>query len=197
MNKYNDFIFRIYSQPQTIFTIDEIAQLIPAVTNESMRDRLYYFSKTGKLQRLHHGIYAKEGYNSFELANKIYSPSYISLETVLLKEGVIFQYYETIFAVSYLTRAITVHKQNIQYRQIRKDILVNKEGIEEKTGFFIASCERAFLDAVYIYKDYHFDNLGGLDWGKIESLKKIYKSKTLEKRVREYYEIYKDEHVTH
>ena len=188
----DDLILQLYSRPESVFTVDEIAQLFPNISFKSLRDRLYYFTKIGKLKRPHQGIYAKKEYNSFELANKIYKPSYISLETVLLKEGVIFQYYETIFLVSYLTRTIKVNSTDIQYRQIKAEVLTNLQGIEQKTGYFIASLERAFLDAVYIYKNYHFDNLGAINWDKIEDLKKIYKSQVFSNRIGEYYKIYQE-----
>ncbi len=181
-----DLILQLYSRPETVFSFSEITQLFPVISCESLRNRLYYFTKVGKLQRLHQGIYAKKEYNPFELANKIYKPSYVSLETVLAKGGVIFQHYETIFLVSYLTRTIRVNSIGIQYRQIKRDILTNTRGIEQKTGHFIATLERAFLDAVYIYKNYHFDNLGTIDWEKVESLKTIYNSKAFEKRVEGY-----------
>ena len=118
MNK--DFILHLYSRPQTIFTLDEIAQFFPNLSSESIRNRLYYFTKAGKLKRLHMGIYAKEEYNPLELVNKLYTPSYISLETVLAKGGAVFQYYETIFAVSYVTREaplndITVPRHRISF----------------------------------------------------------------------------------
>lgn len=190
----NNIILQLYSRPQTIFSLDEVSQLFPDLTYESIRDRLYYFTKVGKLKRLHQGIYAKEGYNPLELANKLYKPSYISLETVLAKGNVVFQYYETIFAVSYLTRTVEASDISIQYRQIKGEILTNTEGIEQKEGYFIATLERAFLDAVYIYKNYHFDNLGAIDWKKVESLKKIYKNKAFEKRVEEYYKDYREDY---
>ena len=193
----NDLILQLYSRPESVFTVDEIAQLIPAITYKSLRDRLYYFTKIGKLKRLHHGIYAKKEYNPFELANRVYKPSYISLETELAKGGVVFQHYETLFLVSYLTRTIKVNSTGIQYRQIKGVVLTNTQGIEQKIGYFIATLERAFLDAVYIYKNYHFDNLAALDWEKVESHKKIYKSKVFEKRVGEYYKIYQEEYGKH
>lgn len=99
----------------------------------------------------------------------------------------VFQYYERIFAVSYLTREIEIGDITIQYRQIKKDVLTNLQGIEERDGYFIASLERAFLDAVFIYKDYHFDNLGSLNWDRIFELLPLYHSKALEKRAKEYY----------
>lgn len=190
----SNVILKLYSRPETVFTLNEVSQLFPEIAYESIRDRLYYFTKVGKLKRLHQSIYAKEGYNPYELANKLYKPSYISLETVLGSGNVVFQYYETIFAVSYLTRTVTVNNTSIQYRQIKGEVLTNTEGIEQKNGYFIATLERAFLDAVYIYKNYHFDNLGAINWEKVKVLKKIYRNKVFEKRVEEYYKDYKDDY---
>lgn len=192
-----DLILELYRKPNTVFTLDEIAQIFPDISYKSLRDRLYYFSKAGKLKRLHYGIYAKEEYNPREFANKLYRPSYISLETVLFQEGVIFQNYETIYLVSYLTRSITGNNISIQYRQIKNDILINTSGIEEKPGYFIATLERAFLDAVYIYKNYHFDNLGMIDWGKAELLKEVYKNRAFEKRVEDYYKLFRQDYGKH
>lgn len=190
----NDLILKIYSQPHSVFTLDELSLLFPQIPYPNLRRRIHYFTKIGKLKRLHQGIYAKDEYNLFELANKLYTPSYISLETVLGQGNVVFQYDETIFAVSYLTRTITTNNVSIQYRQIKGSVLTNLEGIEQKDGYFIATLERAFLDAIYIYKNYHFDNLGVVDWEKVENLKKIYASKVFEKRAEEYYKDYKEDY---
>lgn len=181
-----DIVMQLYSKPQTIFTVNEVSQLFPDISYKSIRDRLYYFTKTGKLQRVRHGIYAKSSYDPLELANKIYRPSYISLETVLEKGGVIFQYYKTIFAVSYLTRLVTATQTTVQYRQIPADILTNMQGIEQHVGYAIATLERAFLDAIYIYKNYHFDHLGVINWDIVNTLKPLYKSKSFAKRVESY-----------
>ena len=192
-----DMLFRIYSRRETVFTVNEIAQLLPGISYESLRDRLYYFTKIGKLKRIHQGIYAKEKYDTYELANKVYRPSYISLETVLAKGGIIFQHYDQVFAISYITRAVIIDKNKIQYRQIKKDVLVNTQGLEQKTGYYMATLERAFLDAVFIYKDYYFDNLGSIDWEKAFDLKQIYKSKILDKRLNGYYKLYKEDYGKH
>lgn len=190
----NDIIFTLYSKPQTVFTMDEIAMLFPQIPYENLRSRIRYFTNAGKLKRVRQGVYTKLEYNPFELSNKVYAPSYISFETVLARGGVVFQYYETIFLASYLTRQIEVDGTNIQYRQIKGDVLTNLEGIEQKESYFIATLERAFLDAVYLYKNYHFDNLGAINWQKVEKLKKIYNSKTLEKRINDYYTLYKEDY---
>lgn len=191
----NDLILKIYSQPHSVFTLDELSLLFPNIPYHNLRRRIHYFTKAGKIKRLHQGVYAKEQYSPYELGNKIYKPSYISLETVLAKRGVVFQYYETIFAVSYLTRTVEVGNITVQYRQIKKEVLTNMEGIEEKDGYFIATLERAFLDAVFIYKDYFFDNLGALNWNKVFELVPIYHSQVFEKRVKSYYKDYQEDYA--
>lgn len=189
-----NILSQIYNRPETVFTINEIAQLSHNVSNKSLLYSLYYFTKTGQIRRLHQGIYSKLNYNPLELANKVYKPSYISLETVLFSGGVIFQTYHTIFLASYLTRTISIGQTNLQFRKIKNTVLTNIQGIEQKTGYFQATLERAFLDALYIYKNYHFDNLGPIDWKKVNSLKGIYHSKALEKRVADYYSLFQEEH---
>jgi len=189
MNK--NFILEIYKKPQTIFSLKEISLFFPQLAYKNLKSKLSYFVSVGKLKRVRKGIYTKENFNPLELANKIYAPSYISLETVLEKEGIIFQKYQTIFVASYLTRRIKVGRQEIFYRKIKDEVLLNSLGVEEENSYFTASKERAFLDAVFLYKDYHFDNLRPLDWEKIKEIEKIYSSKTLIRRIAQYYKIYK------
>lgn len=169
--------------------------LFPEIPYDNLKKRMSYFAKSGTIKKLSRGVYAKDQFNAFELANKLYTPSYISLETVLQKAGVTFQYYESIFAVSYISRTVKVGGYTVVYRRIKKDILLNKQGIEEQENVVIASPERAFLDAVYLYKDYHFDNLSTLDWNKITELKNLYGNRAFLKLVEEYYQIQKEEHA--
>jgi hypothetical protein len=191
----NNIILALYKRPETVFSLKEISLLFPYIPYDNLKKRMSYFVKTKAIKKLSRGIYAKDEFNVWELANKLYVPSYISLETILQKAGVIFQYYESIFAVSYLSRTIKAGGTTIVYRRIKNKILLNNEGINEAAGAAVASPERAFLDAVFVYKDYHFDNLNPLNWEKIEELKDIYQSRALTKRVKEYYQIYKEENV--
>lgn len=189
----NQLLIELYKQPSTIFTLKEASLLVPDIPYGNLRRRMAYLAKTGAIRRLSHGVYGKDNYNPLELANKLYTPSYVSLETVLRQAGVIFQYYEKIFSVSYLTRSVDVSGHTFQYRQANKRILLDKRGLAENEIVAIATPERAFLDAVYLYKEYHFDNLSGLDWEKVISLQSLYESKVLEKRVKEYHRIYRGE----
>lgn len=191
----NQLLIELHKSPRTVFTLKELSLLLPNLKYNNLKERVSYLAKVGAIQRLTHGVYAKESYNPLELANKLYSPSYISLETVFRQAGITFQHYERIFSVSYLTRTVSVDGHTFEYHQISKSILLDKEGLLDQDGVIIASKERAFLDAVYLYKNYHFDNLGALDWDAVIKLSGIYKNKSLSRRVKEYYQIYREEHV--
>ena len=86
---------------------------------------------------------------------------------------------------------MSVAGNDLRYRKIKDEILFNHQGIERINQAEVATKERAFLDAVFLYRDYYFDNLRPLDWEKIENLKVIYQSKILKKRLNDYYQIYK------
>lgn len=191
----DDFILSLYQKPQSVFSLKEISLLFPYIPYDSIKSRTSYYVKRGKLLRPRKGIYAKENFSPFELATKLYTPSYISLETVLEKEGIVFQKYNSVFVISYVTRTIQVGGSEIIYRGVKRAVLLNTSGIVEKDNYFIAVKERAFLDSVFLYKDYHFDNLKPLNWEKVMELKYIYGNKILEKRLEDYYQLYKKEYV--
>jgi len=190
-----DIIFELYRKEATVFTLKEITLLFPNLTYKTVLNKLAYAVKTNRLKKIRKGVYVKDRFDFFELANKLYTPSYVSFETVLQKEGIVFQVYKTVFVASYLTRNIRLKEHEIFYRKIKDEILLNTKGVERINNYFIATKERAFLDAIFLYKNYYFDNLKPLDWEKIAELKKVYQSKTLEKRVDEYFQIFKKEYV--
>jgi len=183
-----DFTVEILQSPQTVFTAKEIALILDMREKNALKSKINYYVKKGVIKAVRRGIYVKPNYDVFELATKIYTPSYISLETVLEKEGVIFQHYETIFVISYLSRKLKVAGKEIQIRKIKNEILLNQSGIQKKDGYSTATKERAFLDAIYLYGDYCFDNLKILNKDKILEIIKIYQQKSLIQKVKKYFE---------
>lgn len=181
------FILSLYQLPQTVFTTNEIAIILNESNLDRLKSRISYYTKNKKIIRLRKGLYAKKDYNIFEVSAKIFTPSYISLETVLQKEGVIFQYYNSIFLVSYLSRRIKCADHEFIYKKIKNEILLNPKGIVANSGYAIASRERAFLDAIYLYKEYHFDNLSAINWEQAMELAEMYNSKSLVKRLNKHY----------
>jgi predicted transcriptional regulator of viral defense system len=187
------YIEVLLRSPKTVFTINDIVLLWGEKGAANVRVRLSSYVKNGKLIRVHHGIYAKDKkYDRLELATRIYTPSYISFETVLTRAGVNFQYYGNIFVASYVTREIEADGQKISFIRIKDYVLSNTTGIEHINDVAIATKERAFLDRVYVSKDYHFDHLDILDWDKVFQILPIYRNKRMDKKVAEYFKNYKN-----
>jgi predicted transcriptional regulator of viral defense system len=187
------YIEVLLRSPKTVFTINDIALLWGETAAANVRVRLSSYVKNGKLVRVHHGIYAKDkNYDRLELATRIYTPSYISFETVLTRAGVNFQYYGNLFVASYVTREIEADGQKISFIKIKDYVLSNTAGIEHINDVAIATKERAFLDRVYVSKDYHFDHLDILDWDKVFQILPIYRNKRMDKKVAEYFKHYQD-----
>lgn len=161
-----DVIWTIYNSQDTVFTLPAVALLLGETSFQLLNQKLNYYARTGKLLRPRKGIYAKPGYNPEELACLLYTPSYLSLEYVLQKAGIVFHYNSRITAVSYLSRTVEVENQTIVYRKIKNEILVDLRGIARKGNINEAIPERAFLDTLYLNGSYYFDNIHSLDGKK-------------------------------
>jgi predicted transcriptional regulator of viral defense system len=192
MNK-GEFLTSILRSNKTVFSSKDIALIWHLPSTSATRERLSYYIKRGELYRIRKGLYAKDkDYNRLELATRIYTPSYVSFETVLVKEGLIFQYYEKITIASYLDREININQQTYSFRKLKIKALVNAVGVEHISETSIATKERAFLDTLYINSDYQFDNLHSVNWEKVFEILSIYSNKRLEKEVNGLYKTVND-----
>lgn len=178
----------ILRSDKTVFTFKDISIIWGSTDKKATTSSVNYFVKKGELYRIRRGIYAKDkNYDKLELATKIFTPSYVSFETVLAMAGVVFQYYGQIFVASYLSREISADGQTYAYKKIKEDILTNKKGVETKENYSIASPERAFLDILYLNIDYHFDNLSEINWEKVYEILPIYGgNKRMAKKIKEF-----------
>lgn len=178
-----NIIALLYQSGFTVFRLKDIALIAGESNFESINKRINYLVKKGELLNLRKGIYALHNYQTEELASKIISPSYLSIDYVLQKDGVIFQYDSAYTSISYLSRTIEIDNINFVFRKIKNEILINNQGIEVlPNGLHIASTERALLDYLYLNGERYFDNLNKISIAKIKKLLPIYDSKTLEKR---------------
>jgi len=185
-----DYLLDLMRSKNTIFTTKDVSLLWAEPDVNFVRKKLYRYLKAGKLYSVRKGIYAKDkNYEKYELATKIFTPAYVSFETVLAKTGIIFQFYGQIFVASYLTRELTIGGQTYVLKKIKDPILTNRIGIEAKENYFIASPERAFLDIIYLNKEYYFDNLSSINWDRVMEILSIYGgNKRMEAKVKKYRE---------
>ena len=181
-----DVLSSILSSPRTVFTAQWLALQDGSRNRLSLGRSLRYYVRTGTITSPRSGIYTKQKYNEQEMACALQKPCYISLEYVLARAGVTFQYSEAITCVSYQTRTIEVDGKLYVFRKINPMLWANMAGIEQRDNIAIATPERAFLDMVYLSAGQcYFDNLHPLSKRLIRKILPVYNSKVLAKRVEE------------
>lgn len=184
-----NIILNLSQSKNSIFSFDELQNIFSMSNKQVFKNKLNYLIKSWILERVTKWIYSlkwKE-INKFELANKIYSPSYISFFTALYHHSIIFQYEDDIYLAYKKTDTKKILDFEIKLKCLKKDILLNPSWIINNGYYSIASAERAFLDTVYLYWDIHFDNIDKLNYEKVLKLLEIYNSKSLEKKVKSYF----------
>lgn len=187
MIQRDNFLATLYKEGQSVFTSKEIALLTRETDKDNLKSKIAYYVRTGKLARIRRGLFAKsDDFNVKECAVRLYVPAYVSFETVLRQEGIIFQYYDAVFVASYLSRKVSLYHTQIMYRKLKDSVLTNRSGLIDKGTFFEASKERAFLDVLYLNRTYFFDNLRSIDWEACFLLVDIYKKKSLTETLKKY-----------
>jgi len=187
----SDLISKLYQSQKTIFTNKDLALIWQETDRGKLNAKIAYYVKQKTLLYLTKGIFAKiKQYDPKELATSIYIPSYISFETVLREAGVIFQHYDTIFVASRRSRVMNIDSRVFAFRKLKDTVLYNSTGIINNGNYSIATGERAFLDMIYLFPNYYFDNLEPINFEKCFELVKIYDNKQLIKRLNKYYKNY-------
>ncbi|MDD3480909.1 MAG: hypothetical protein PHW75_01635 [Patescibacteria group bacterium] len=186
-----DAITKLYKSPKQVLTTKDLALIWNERNSNNLKAKISYYVKRGSLVRLSRGVFAKDqDYDPRELATNIYAPSYISFETALSEAGFIFQYYESIFLAGPFSKTRKIEGKDFIFRKLKDVLLYNPKGIVNKGTYSIAGPERAFLDMIYLFPDYFFDNLNGLDWEECRELVREYNNKSLIKRLERYYRDY-------
>jgi len=183
----DNLVAKLYQTSKTILTNKDLALIWEETSPNNLKAKTAYYVKQGALIRLIRGVFAKDKkYNVKELAASIYTPSYISFETVLREAGIIFQHYDTIFVAAHWPATKKIDKHNFTFRKLKDSVLYNSVGVKSKNNYSMATPERAFLDTIYLFPKYHFDDLKTINWELCHELVKIYNNKQLIKRLNKY-----------
>jgi predicted transcriptional regulator of viral defense system len=145
--------FRSILKNQIIFTNNDIEKLIRSFNTKN----LINWQKKGYIQKLRNSLYCfSDIQNSknelFSIANRIYKPSYISLETALSYYGFIPEGVFSFTSISTLkTNTFNNHFGTFLYKSIKNDAFFAYKIIENKDlKFKIAEPEKAILDYFYL-----------------------------------------------
>ena len=187
----DNLILKLYRSSKTVLTTKDLALIWEEKNPLNLKAKIGYYAKKGVLIRLTRGVFAKDrNYKHKELATSIYTPSYISFETVLREAGIIFQHYETIFVAGPWPLTKKIDKYNYTFRKLKDSVLYSSIGVKNENNVSIATPERAFLDTIYLFPKYYFDNLHSINWEKCKELVIIYENKALIKRFNHYQKKY-------
>lgn len=183
----DNLIAKLYESPKTILTIKDIALIWKETNKVNLLSKIKYYAKQGSLIRLTRGVFAKSNeYDPKELATSIYTPSYISFETVLRETGIIFQHHDAVFVAGPYPITKKIGDHLITFRKLKDSILYNGFGVKQEKNYSLATPERAFLDTIYLSPKFYFDNLRSINWETCFELAKIYDNKQLIKRLATY-----------
>lgn len=184
MSSQINLIQTILNSSRTVFTIQSLMMMSGLQDSKKITKSMHYYATEGKVLNLRRGIYAKLRYEVQEMACVMYRPSYISMEYVLQRAGVVFQWDESITCVSYLSRTVEVEGRVYRYRKINPELWIGMEGIVQRENIAMAVPERAFLDMMYLSAgNCFFDNLRPLSVKRIRELLPLYRSASLNERV--------------
>lgn len=182
-----------------VFSTREIEKLYPGFNKMN----LLTWQKKGYLLKLRNSWYCFSEINTdeatlFYAANKIYNPSYVSLETALFYYGII---PEAVFMISSISTLKTNEFKNkhrfFNYTNIKSNCFFGYKFIKnENFTFKIAEIEKALLDFLYFrYSIKTLDDINSLRFNKqllkeklnlqkLLDYAKLYNSKILSKKVQ-------------
>lgn len=161
------------------FPLISVLEIQKAFPNLDKR-RLFEWTKKGYLENVKRGFYRftdqpKSQDLLYFIANKIYSPSYISLESVLAHYQLIPEAVFSITSVSTLnTTQINSSLGNFGYRNLKHPLFFGYELIQlNGLTICMASLEKAILDYLYLHSELKtVDDFEMLRWNK-EVLKQL------------------------
>jgi predicted transcriptional regulator of viral defense system len=192
---------REFFKEYTIFSLNDIRQLEPTFHRRRLND----WQDKGYIRKIIKEIYIFADKNIdehilFEIGNRIYKPSYISLETAL-------SYYqfipESVYGITSVSTRRTYRFQtdfgNFLFRTLRPDLFFGYELVQSERKFIkIAEPEKAVLDYIYLNphlrKPADFDSLRindeiffqKIDLEKIEEYSQNYTQKTFYNRTKNF-----------
>lgn len=180
MNK----LLQIAVSKKRVFTAQDLGVIWGYSDESRLFELIKHYTRKGEIFTLARGLYSLTDYSEgelrddtkllYEMANKLVSNSYVSLYTILAREGVIHQYYDAIYSIA--NRKVTRHVKGVkfEYLRVKDSVLLNDWGVVSEEGIRWATTERAVLDARYLYPKWEMENLDRADPNLLKIGAKIY-----------------------
>jgi hypothetical protein len=188
---------------KSIFITKEALRTISNDKEETVTKNIYRWIKSGDLIKLKNGLYiSKEVFDRYNnrdsfkclIANKLRTPSYVSLEYVLSKHNILT---ETTYPITSVTLKTSRNYENkcgiYTYKSIKNSLFLGYK-VENflSNSYYIATKEKALFDYLYFKKDTLPNNLNNINLVKELRLDLDIFSKSELKSLKKFAEISKD-----
>lgn len=195
--KYIDLLSRLKMNDLNIFSLRDIENLFPEENLKTMKNNLGRWTEKKLLYRLRKNLYeliepgVKRNIPDVYIANKLYTPSYISLETALSIYSIIPDIAYNVISISTLpTRKFSNKYGSFYYRSCQKKAftgyrLMTYEGYK----ILMADKEKALVDFTYYSirqkgpldfeeERFEMDIVAKLNWDRVSKYAKMFNIKT-------------------
>ena len=166
----------LLKHPQNLFHTKDLALLWDIKNVNTLYTTIQRYVKNGTLIRIQKGFYSKKPFNQLDPIRLgmsfLHSFCYLSVESVLVKEGIIFQSIPYITLISNKSKKFKIGNYSYISRQMKDKFLFNDAGIVEKNNIKQATLERAIADITYYNPSYYFDASNLINWKKVKKIQK-------------------------
>jgi len=195
--RYLNLISELKKDKLIIFSLRDVENLFPKEKLKTLKNALSRWTKAGRFVRLKRNLYefvepgSESNISDVCVANKLYAPSYVSLETALSFYGLIPDIAAQVTSITTMpTREFKNKHGCFFYRSCRPRAFTGYRLMQYK-GYkiFIADREKALVDFIYFvvrgggalnFDEERFDKhiLKKLNWGRVSEYAKLFNNKT-------------------
>lgn len=198
--RYMEFLSALRRNKVSIFSLRDIENTFPDANVATLKNNLTNWRKKGYIERLKRDLYAcvepvlESEIPDFYIANKLYAPSYISLETVLSFYNIIPEIAAQVTSVTTKPSREFKNRHGVFiYRSCKKRAFTGYRIVSyEGHKVLIADREKALVDFLYFklrhgqsidFEEERFDEdvLKGIEWRKAEEYAEVFNKVTLNK----------------
>ena len=172
----NDRFALIAGMGESVFHTQDLANIWQIRDANTLYTTLKRYHQKGLLHRIHKGLYALqpvERIDPFLLGIKaVRGYAYVSTETVLAREGIIFQRVPYMTLVGPRSKKFSIGAHRYFVRKLPDQYLHNPLGVEDHGGVKSANLTRAVSDMLYFNHSAYFDAAHLIDWKAVQRIQK-------------------------
>ncbi len=166
----------LLKSPKNLFHTQDLFLLWNIKSKNTLHTTIKRYVQKGALIRIQRGFYSKVPLGQIDPielgVSFLHSFSYLSVESILSRHGVISQDVPCFTLLSTKSKKFQMDNHCYSSRQLKDLFLFNQTGIIDEDGINRASLERAVADILYFNPNYHFDAPNLIDWSKVKEIQK-------------------------